>query len=110
MKLKISHLLAVSIVGSAIGLMSLPAMADSGADLAKKNNCMSCHGVDKKIVGPAFKDIAKKYKGNAGAVAMLTAKVRDGGKGVWGPIPMSPNKGINDADLKTMVEYVLATN
>ncbi|MFZ6816772.1 c-type cytochrome [Undibacterium sp. Ji22W] len=84
--------------------------ADSGVDLTKKNNCMNCHGVDKKIVGPAFKDVAKKYKGNADAVALLSKKVKDGGSGVWGPIPMSPNKAVSDADIKVMVEYVLALN
>lgn len=108
MKLTISRLLA------SCALLALPAMsamaADSGADLAKKNNCMNCHGVDKKIVGPAFKDIAKKYKGNADAVVLLSKKVKDGGSGVWGPIPMSPNKTVSDADIKVMVEYVLALN
>ncbi len=106
MKLTLSTLLATC----ALALASLPAMADTGADLTKKNNCMSCHGVDKKIIGPAFKDVAKKYKGNADAVALLSKKVKDGGSGVWGPIPMSPNKSISDADIKTMVEYVLAQN
>jgi len=106
MKLTLSTMLTTC----ALALAGLPAMADTGADLAKKNNCMSCHGVDKKIIGPAFKDVAKKYKGNADAVALLSKKVKDGGSGVWGPIPMSPNKSISDADIKTMVEYVLAQN
>lgn len=106
MKSSISSILATC----AVALVSLPAMADTGADLAKKNNCMSCHGVDKKIIGPAFKDVAKKYKGNADAVALLSKKVKDGGSGVWGPIPMSPNKTISDADIKVMVEYVLSLN
>jgi cytochrome c len=106
MKSSISSILAAC----AVALVSLPAMADTGADLAKKNNCMSCHGVDKKIIGPAFKDVAKKYKGNADAVALLSKKVKDGGSGVWGPIPMSPNKTISDADIKVMVEYVLSLN
>lgn len=106
MKSSISSMLAACVVA----LVSLPAMADTGADLAKKNNCMSCHGVDKKIIGPAFKDVAKKYKGNAEAVAQLSKKVKDGGSGVWGPIPMSPNKTISDADIKVMVEYVLSLN
>ena len=106
MKSSISSILAAC----AVALVSLPAMADTGADLAKKNNCMSCHGVDKKIIGPAFKDVAKKYKGNAEAVAQLSKKVKDGGSGVWGPIPMSPNKTISDADIKVMVEYVLSLN
>lgn len=106
MKSSISSIIAAC----AVALVSLPAMADTGADLAKKNNCMSCHGVDKKIIGPAFKDVAKKYKGNAEAVAQLSKKVKDGGSGVWGPIPMSPNKTISDADIKVMVEYVLSLN
>lgn len=106
MKSSISSIIAAC----AVALVSLPAMADTGADLAKKNNCMSCHGVDKKIIGPAFKDVAKKYKGNADAVAQLSKKVKDGGSGVWGPIPMSPNKTISDADIKVMVEYVLSLN
>ncbi|MBR7799486.1 c-type cytochrome [Undibacterium fentianense] len=106
MKFTLSTLLATC----ALAVASLPAMADTGADLTKKNNCMNCHGVDKKIVGPAFKDIAKKYKGNADAVALLSKKVKDGGSGVWGPIPMSPNKAVSDADIKVMVEYVLAMN
>ncbi|GGX12565.1 c-type cytochrome [Undibacterium macrobrachii] len=106
MKSSISSILAAC----AVALVSLPAMADTGADLAKKNNCMSCHGVDKKIIGPAFKDVAKKYKGNNDAVALLSKKVKDGGSGVWGPIPMSPNKTISDADIKVMVEYVLSLN
>jgi cytochrome c len=103
--------LTLSILLASCALIALPVMAaESGADLAKKNNCMNCHGVDKKIVGPAFKDIAKKYKGNAEAVALLSKKVKDGGSGVWGPIPMSPNKAVSDADIKVMVEYVLALN
>jgi cytochrome c len=102
--------LSVTIFG-AIFAASVPASAaDTGADLTKKNNCMSCHGVDKKIIGPAFKDVAKKYKGNADAVTLLSKKVKDGGSGVWGPIPMSPNKAVSDADIKVMVEYVLALN
>ncbi|MFC0350123.1 c-type cytochrome [Undibacterium danionis] len=108
MKLTLSSILA------SCALLALPAVsaiaAESGADLTKKNNCMSCHGVDKKVIGPAFKDVAKKYKGNADAVALLSKKVKDGGSGVWGPIPMSPNKAVSDADIKVMVEYVLALN
>jgi cytochrome c len=103
--------LTLSILLASCALTALPVMAsESGADLAKKNNCMNCHGVDKKIVGPALKDIAKKYKGNTEAVALLSKKVKDGGSGVWGPIPMSPNKAVSDADIKVMVEYVLALN
>lgn len=106
MKLFISSLLTAC----ALGLISVSAIADTGAELTKKNNCMACHGIDKKILGPAFKDVAKKYKGNADAVALLSKKVKEGGSGVWGTMPMSPNKNVSDADLKIMVEYVLALN
>ncbi len=76
--------------------------------LAKKYNCLACHSVDKKIVGPAYKDVAAKYKGDAGAEARLVAKVKNGGSGVWGPIPMPPNSSVPDADVKALVKWVLS--
>lgn len=76
--------------------------------LAKKYNCLACHSVDKKIVGPAYKDVAAKYKGDAGAEAKLVAKVKNGGSGVWGPIPMPPNSSVPDADVKALVKWVLS--
>lgn len=84
-----------------------PAFADEAA--ANKAGCMACHAKDKKLVGPSFKDIAAKYKGQGDAVAKLSDKVRKGGSGVWGPIPMSPNpeSKISDADLKSVVEWIL---
>jgi len=84
--------------------------AKKALELANKAACTACHQLDKKSVGPAYKDVAKKYKGNAGALAMLSDKVRKGGQGVWGPIPMPPNPAdkINDADLKLVVEWVLS--
>jgi cytochrome c len=78
-----------------------------GAQLVTKYNCQTCHGLDKKLVGPAFKDIAKKYAGDKAALEKLEAKVRDGGTGVWGQIPMPPNS-VPDADLKTLVEWILS--
>ncbi|MDE2427701.1 MAG: c-type cytochrome [Burkholderiales bacterium] len=85
--------------------------AATGAELAQKNGCMACHGIDKKILGPAFKDVAKKYKGNADAVAMLSKKVKEGGSGVWGAIPMPANSPrVSDTDIKALVEFVLASN
>jgi cytochrome c len=89
------------------------ALAASGAAradeaLAKKYNCVACHQVDKKSVGPAYKDVAKKYKGQADAVAKLSDKVKKGGSGVWGPVPMPPNAAVPDADIKKLVEWVLA--
>jgi cytochrome c len=84
------------------------AQADAGEDLLKKSGCTACHGIDKKIVGPAYKDVAAKYKGDAGAAAKLAAKVKAGGSGVWGPVPMPPNPAVSDADIKTLVAYILA--
>lgn len=75
--------------------------------LAQKSACMSCHGMDKKIVGPAYKEIAAKYKGDSGAEAKLVAKVKAGGKGVWGEIPMPPNAAVKDADIKALVNWIL---
>ncbi|HJV06069.1 MAG TPA: c-type cytochrome [Chromobacteriaceae bacterium] len=95
-------LLAALVLGS----MAAPAMAN--LQLAQKNNCLSCHSVDKKVVGPAYKDVAKKYKGQAGAEAKLVAKVKAGGSGVWGPVPMPPNTQVKDADVKTLVKWILS--
>lgn len=89
---------------------SAPAWADPEAAM-KKANCLTCHTKDKKLVGPSFKDIAAKYKGQADAPAKLFDKVRKGGSGVWGPVPMAPNpaSAISDADLKAAIEFILKT-
>jgi len=97
------------IVGIAGCCLSTPALSDDGAALAKKSGCLNCHSVDKKIVGPSYKEVAKKYKGNADAAAMLAKKVSDGGSGTWGAVPMPPNKGkVAEADIKTLVAWVLS--
>jgi cytochrome c len=84
-----------------------PAMASE--EIIKKARCVACHAVDQKRVGPSYKDVAAKYKGQADAVAVLSAKVRHGGSGVWGQVPMTPNgpDKISDADLKTAIEWIL---
>ncbi len=89
-------------------LLSLGAHAVTGEEVMTKAGCMACHAKDKKLVGPALKDVAAKYKGQD-VVAKLMAKVRAGGSGVYGPIPMSPNPPgkISDADLKSAIEWVL---
>jgi len=92
-------------VAAAAVVLAAPARADEA--MAKKYNCLACHAIDKKLVGPAYKDIAKKYKGQSGAAAMLAEKVKKGGSGVWGPIPMSPNPAVPDADLKKLVDWIL---
>ena len=92
-----------------LGLGALaPARADPMTDMTKAG-CTACHTLDKKLVGPAYKDIAAKYKGQAGAVDKLVAKARAGGSGVYGPIPMPPNPvaKIGDAELKAAVEWIL---
>ena len=92
-----------------LGLMaSGAAYADAGLDLAKAKNCLACHAVDKKVVGPAYKDVAAKYKGDKGAEAKLIEKVKKGGSGVWGNVPMPPNTQVNDAEAKQLVEWVLS--
>jgi cytochrome c len=75
--------------------------------LAKAKNCMACHAIDKKLVGPAYKDVAAKYKGDAGAAATLAAKVKAGGKGVWGPVPMPPNN-VTPEEAAKLVGWVLS--
>jgi cytochrome c len=82
-----------------------PVMASE--DLAKKNGCAVCHAPDKKIVGPSWHDIAAKYKGDAKAAEALAAKVKAGGKGVWGQVPMPPQAKVGDADLKSILAWAL---
>jgi cytochrome c len=102
--------LALCAAASALaGLPSTSAAATSDAaatQLLTKYNCQACHTVDKKLVGPAYKEVAAKYAGDAGAAAKLEQKVKSGGSGVWGAIPMPPNN-VPDADLKTLVEWIL---
>ncbi|MEQ6289894.1 c-type cytochrome [Vogesella sp. GCM10023246] len=88
------------------GLLAAPAMAN--LQLAQKYSCTACHAVEKKVVGPAYRDVAKKYAADKGAEARLIAKVKAGGSGVWGSIPMPPNPQVSDADLKTLVKWVLS--
>jgi cytochrome c len=98
-------LITVSLIVAA-GLVATPAMAN--LELAKKSNCLACHMVDKKLVGPAYRDVAAKYKGQD-VEAKLVAKVKAGGVGVWGNIPMPPNSpAVKDADIQTLVKWVLA--
>lgn len=86
--------------------VTAPAFADEA--LAKSKNCLACHSADKKIVGPAYKDVAKKYATQKDAVAMLATKIMKGGAGVWGPVPMPANTQVNDAEAKKLAAWVLA--
>jgi Cytochrome c551/c552 len=77
--------------------------------LAKKSGCFACHGVDKKVLGPSFKDVAAKYKGDKSAQGRLVAKVKAGGSGVWGAMPMPANSPqVKDGDIKSIVNWVLS--
>ena len=77
-------------------------------DLAKQKNCLACHSVDKKVLGPAYKEVAAKYAGDATAEAKLVKKVREGGAGVWGKTPMPANKNVSEAEATSLVKWVLS--
>lgn len=101
-----------TVAGAAL-LLAGQAMADdvdakAAEALAKKNACLTCHATDKKLVGPAYKEVAKKYKGDNTAKDKLMAKVKKGGKGVWGQIPMPPNESLKNEELETLVKWVLS--
>jgi cytochrome c len=91
-----------------IGLAVAASPALANEELAKKNACTACHAIDKKLVGPAYKDVAAKYRGDAKAQAALEEKVKKGGVGVWGQVPMPPNSHVKDEDIKTLVKWVLS--
>lgn len=92
-------------LGAAAVLAAAPAFADEA--LAKKKNCLACHSVDKKVVGPSYKEVAAKYKGDASAVAKLATKVIKGGSGSFGPAPMPANPQVSEAEAKTLVTWIL---
>jgi cytochrome c len=87
--------------------VTVPAFADQA--LAASKNCMACHAADKKLVGPSYKDVAKKYAGQKDAADKLAAKIMKGGSGIWGAIPMPANPQVNEADAKKLAAWVLAS-
>ena len=92
---------------AASALVAGPALAQNPEDLLKSNACTACHANDKKLVGPAYKEVAAKYRGQKDAEAQLAAKVKKGGAGVWGQVPMPANAHVKDADIAAMVKYIL---
>ena len=96
----------ISFVSLMVVFASQSLMAEEA--LARSKNCLACHGIDNKIVGPAFKDVAAKYKGDADAVAALAAKVIKGGSGTWGSIPMPPNSTVSQAEAEQLVNWILS--
>lgn len=97
-----------------VPLLALSQTSHAAPDFAQvneiltKNACLACHAVDKKVVGPAYTEVAAKHAGQADAAAILTKHIREGSSGVYGPIPMPPNTGISDADIHTVVEWLIA--
>ena len=100
--MKLTPLLMISLLGAA----AAPAFANP--ELAQKKNCMACHATDKKLVGPAYKEVATKYAGQKDAVDKLAQKVIKGGSGVWGPVPMPANAQVSEAEAKQLVQWVLS--
>lgn len=86
--------------------VAAPAFADQA--LATSKNCMACHAVDKKLVGPSFKDVANRYANQSDATAKLASKIVKGGSGVWGPVPMPANNQVSEADAKKLAAWVLS--
>jgi len=94
-------------IGLAAACLMLAGAAQANEKLLQASGCTACHSVDKKLIGPGFKDVAAKYRGNKGAEADLIKKVKAGTKGVWGDIPMTPNAHVKDEDIKTLVQWIL---
>lgn len=104
--------LSIALAVAALAGFAVSAPAHASAELAQKKNCMSCHTVQKKVVGPAFKDIAAKYAGQKDAVERLTQKVLKGGSGAWGPVFMpamkDANPPVSEAEARQLVQWVMA--
>ena len=98
----------ISTLTLAVALGCASGAALASADLAKAKNCTACHAVDKKLIGPAYKDVAKKYANDKDGLAKLTKKVREGGVGVWGQIPMRANPQVTADEASTLVKWVLS--
>ena len=100
-------LASAGVLLSGAASVSMAATEAEAMGIAQKNGCLACHQLDKKLVGPAWREVGKKYGGQTDAEAMLLVKVKKGGKDVWGPIPMPPNATVKDADIRTLVQFVL---
>ena len=101
--------LLAAAAAATLGASAHAADAKAGEALAAASGCLACHTVDKKLVGPSFKEIADRYRQEKSAETKLMQKVKAGGKGEWGDIPMPPNSHVKDADIKTMVQWIFST-
>jgi cytochrome c len=90
-----------------IMLLGFAGTSHASLELAQKNNCLACHSVDKKVVGPAYKDVASKYASKKDAAPYLVSKIKNGSTGVWGQIPMPPNTQVSEADARKLAEWIL---
>ena len=99
---------ALLVAVAAVGTLFMAGTASADQALAQKSGCLACHSIDKKVLGPSYKDVAAKYKGDKTAEAKLVEKVKKGGSGTWGPMPMPANTQVKDEDIKTLVKWVLA--
>ncbi|HOY70495.1 MAG TPA: c-type cytochrome [Methylotenera sp.] len=99
---------ALLVAVAAVGTLFMAGTASADQALAQKSGCLACHSIDKKVLGPSYKDVAAKYKGDKAAEAKLVEKVKKGGSGTWGPMPMPANTQVKDEDIKTLVKWVLA--
>jgi cytochrome c len=95
-------------IAAAALLCGLGSTALANPELAKAKNCTACHAVDRKMIGPAYREVAARYASDKDAVAKLTKKVREGGAGAWGPVPMPPNPQVNEAEAEALVKWVLS--
>jgi cytochrome c len=93
---------------AALGLAVASGPVFAQAELAKQKNCLACHAADKKLVGPSYKDVAAKYKGDKDAAAKLAKKIREGGVGVWGQVPMPANPQVNEQEAASLAKWVLS--
>ena len=100
------HLLIASALVAGVAVVSQSALASE--ELAQKYNCLACHKADAKLVGPSYQEVAAKYKDDASAAETLATKIKEGGSGAWGQVPMPPNPTVPDEDIKAMVDWILA--
>ena len=96
----------IVLASAGLALAATPSLASE--ELAKKHACTACHAIDKKLVGPAYKEVANKYRGDPKSEAMLVEKVKKGSVGTWGQVPMPPNASVPDADVKAIVKWICA--
>jgi cytochrome c len=101
-------IIKIALAASTFSLLLATQSVQADEALARSNGCLACHGVENKILGPGFTEVAAKYKDDAGALEMLSAKVKSGGSGTWGPIPMPSNAHVSDESIGKIVGWILS--